>query len=160
MSWSYSGDPASSEVDEVRFYLQDTDAGFPLLTNEELSWLIDEWWPKYDSLIYVASVAAATISRKFAGLVAVSADGVSVSTGDLAQRYRDLAMELREQYKAGQIGGEVDIDNLLIGHSPDPTIRPLRFGVGLHDNPEAGIQDFGGLSFDPFADAAAAVYSW
>lgn len=160
MSWSYSGDPSTTERDEVRFYLQDTDAGFPLLTNEEIDWLIDEWMPKYDSLIYVASVGAATVSRKFAGMVAVSADGVSVQTGDLAQRYRDLAIELRDQYKAGQIGGEVDIDNLLIGHGPDPNIRPLRFGVGLHDNPEAGLQDFGTLTYDPFYDAAVAGFPW
>ena len=159
MSWSYSGDPATSDKDEVRFYLQDTDAGFPLLTDEEIQWLIDEWMPKYDSLIYVASVGAATISRKFAGMVSVMADGVNVQTGDLAQRYRDLAAELRDQYKAGQIGGEVDIDNLLVGHSVDPSLRPLRFGIGLHDNPEVGIQDYGGLTYDPFADAAMS-FAW
>ena len=154
MAWTYSGDPATSEKDEVRFYLQDTDSGFPLLQDEEIQWLIDEWMPKYDSLIYVASVGAATVSRKFAGMVAVSADGVSVQTGDLAQRYRDLALELREQHKAAQVGAEINIDNVLVGRGYDHSIRPLRFAVGLHDNPEAGVQDYGGLTHDPFLDAA------
>lgn len=153
MAFTYTS-PQTSDKDEVRFYLQDTDAGFPLLQDEEIQWLIDEWMPKYDSLIYVASVCAAVIANKFVGLVAVSADGVSVQTGDLAQRYRDMAEELRDQYKAAQIGADINIDNLLVGHSPDPSIRPLRFGVGLHDNPEAGQQDYGGQTADPFLDAA------
>lgn len=160
MAWTYSGDPATSDKDEVRFYLQDTDSGFPLLQDEELQWLIDEWMPRYDSLLYVASVGAATVSRKFAGMVSVSADGVSVQTGDLAQRYRDLALELREQYKAAQVGGEINIDNVLIGHGYDHGIRPLRFAVGLHDNPEAGLQDYGGLTYDPFLDAATGQSPW
>jgi hypothetical protein len=146
--------PDASDKDEVRFYLQDVDPGFPLLQDEEIQWLIDEWMPKYDSLIYVASVSAAVIANKFVGLVSVSTDGVSVGTQDLAQRYRDMAAALRDQYKAAQIGADINIDNLLIGHSPDPSIRPLRFGVGLHDNPEAGQQDYGGQTADPFLDAA------
>src|SRR5690606_19557669 len=111
--FTYSGDPATSDKDEVRFLLQDTDASLPLLQDEEIAWLIAEWMPRYDSLIYVASVGAATISRRFAGIVSVSADGVSVNTADLAQRYRDLALELRDQYKASMIGGEVDISNIM-----------------------------------------------
>jgi hypothetical protein len=150
--------PDASDKDEVRFYLQDTDPGFPLLQDEEIQWLITEWMPKYDSLIYVASVGAAVIANKFVGLVSVATDGVSVGTQDLAQRYRDMAAALRDQYKAAQIGADINIDNLLIGHSPDPSIRPLRFGVGLHDNPEAGQQDYGGQTADPFLDAAG--YPW
>lgn len=153
MAFTYVA-PDASDKDEVRFYLQDTDPGFPLLQDEEIQWLIDEWMPKYDSLIYVASVGAAVISNKFTGLVPVSADGVSVSVGDLSERYRAMAASLREQYKAAQINADINIDNLLVGHSPDPSIRPLRFGVGLHDNPEAGQQDYGGQTADPFLDAA------
>lgn len=157
MAFTYVA-PDASDKDEVRFYLQDTDPGFPLLQDEEIQWLITEWMPKYDSLIYVASVGAAVVANKFTGLVPVQADGVSVSVGDLSQRYRDMAAALRDQYKAAQIGADINIDNLLIGHSPDPSIRPLRFGVGLHDNPEAGQQDYGGQTADPFLDAAG--YPW
>jgi len=160
MSWTYSGDPAVSDLDTVRFYLQDTDTSFQLLQDEEIQWLIDEWYPKYDSLIYVASVGAAVVSRKFTGMVSISADGVSVSTGDIAQRYRDLAEDLREQYKASKVGGEVDIDNILIGYAPDPRIKPLRFGIGMHDNVEAGQQDYGGLTYDPFLDALTSPAWW
>jgi hypothetical protein len=151
---TYSGDPANSSLDEVRFLIQDTDPGLPLLTDEEIGFLLARWLNKYDSVTYVAAVAAAAISRKFAGIVSVSADGVSVNTADLAQKYRDMAVQLRAEYVSSQIGGEVDISNIMVGQTPDFSIKPLSFGIGLHDNPEAGMQDFGGWVGDPFVDAA------
>lgn len=160
MTWTYSGDPNSSELDELRFTVQDTDEKLKLLTDEELNFLLDQWMPRFDSITYVASVAAAVISRKFAGIVNVSSDGVSVNTADLAQRYRDLAAELRAQYKDAQVGGVLDLANLMVGTTPDPSIAPLRFGVGLHDNPEAGLQDFGGWTYDPFRAAEEIAVLW
>jgi hypothetical protein len=142
VTYSYSGDPADSDLDQVRFTLQDTDAGFPLLQDEEVQFLIDTWRPRYDSLTYVAAIAAATISRKFVGVVSVSADGVSVSTSDLVQRYRDLALDLRKEYKEAQLVGFEPIFN-------DDSM-PKRFRMGLHDSPMAGLQDFGDFDLNPF----------
>lgn len=140
MTFTYSGDPAESDLDQVRFTVQDTNASFPLLTDEEYDFLVAEWMPRYSSLTFVAAVAAANISRKFVGLVSVSADGVSVNTSELAQRYRDLAMALREEYKLEAIGGEIDLTNA----------QPGRFRMGLHDNLEAGLQDFGDFGLDSY----------
>lgn len=141
MTFSYSGDPASSDLDQVRFTLQDVDAGFPFLTDEEISFLIDSWMPRYSSLTYVASVAAATISRKFTGIVSVSADGVSVNTSELTQRFRDLALNLRDEYKQAAMVGIEPIFN---------DEMPRRFRVGLHDHVYAGLQDYGDFDFNPF----------
>lgn len=143
MAFTYSGDPAASNLDAVRFALQDVNEAFPLLTNEEHQFLIDQWLPRYDSLIFVAAVAAATISRKFVGLVSVSADGVSINTSELAQRYRDLAVSLRQEYKLAAIGGEIDLTNT----------QPGRFRMGLHDSIEAGLQDFGDFGLEDFLTA-------
>lgn len=158
MAFSYSGDPTSSDLDQVRFLVQDTDPGVPLLSNEEINFLIAKWMPLYDSLTYVAAVCAASISRRFVGLVNVSADGVSVDVESLVERYKALAVELRAEYRReNQVGAEVDIENVMVGTEPDPSIRPLRFAVGLHDNWMAGQQDYGGWTYDPFSDAEA---SW
>lgn len=157
-TYTYGGAPFETDTDEVRFTVQDTDEAFWMLSDQEYQYLIDTWMPRYDSLVYVSAVAAATISRKFAGIVSVSADGVSVNTSDLSERYATMASQLRSEHQAAQIGGEVDISNVLVGTGYDPGIRPLRFGLGLHDNPEAGVQDFGGLTYDPFLDAATS--SW
>lgn len=43
MTWSYSGDPSSSTLDEVRFLIQDTDTTDQLLSNEEINYLIDAY---------------------------------------------------------------------------------------------------------------------
>ena len=153
MSWNYSGDPSASDLDEVRFLVQDVDAGLPLLQDEEIQFLIDRWMPKYDSLTYVAAVVAATISRKFVGILNISADGVSVNAADLVDRYKALAQQLRAEYVASQVGGEVDLTNIMVGQSPDYSIKPLSFQIGLHDNAEAGMQDYGGWLPNPFEDS-------
>jgi hypothetical protein len=150
MTWTYSADPSASDVDQVRFLLQDTDPSFTLLQDEEIQWLIDFWMPKYDSLLFVAAIGAEVVSRKFAGVVNVTADGISVDTSTLAERYHTVAIRLRDEYKESCIGF-LDIDNILIGYQPDLSIKPLRFGVGLHDNYMAGNQDFGGWTYDSFS---------
>jgi hypothetical protein len=153
--WTYTG-PNSSDRDEVRFYLGDTDPALPLLGDAELDFLLDVWLSIYDSKIYVAAVAAELIANRLVGLVTVSGDGISVDASTLSERYRALAVQLRSIYRAAQISGGVDISNLLIGSSLDPRIEPLVFSVGMHDNVFAGQQDFGGV-VDPWRQAQEAA---
>ena len=141
MGFNYSGDPGASTLDQLRFTLADTDPAFPLLTDEELVWLEGQWMPLYDSLTFVASIAAATISRKFTGVVSVSADGVSVNTSELAGRYKEMATGLRQEYKDSLTGAGPLWNN----------DSPRRFRVGLHDYIAAGLQDYGDLdAANPF----------
>lgn len=42
MSFSYSGDPTSSDLDECRFLLGDTDSENPILQDEEIAYLISD----------------------------------------------------------------------------------------------------------------------
>lgn len=143
--WSYvtPGTASATDVDIVRFWLQDTDPSVRLMSDLELQWLVDQWMPKHDSLVYVAAVAADVVATKFAGIVTVSADGVSVDVSDISARYAVRAAALRETNKAFQVGGEVDITNLLWDQNEDSSIDPLNFGVGMHDNPQAGRQAYG-----------------
>lgn len=39
MTWSYSGSPGASTLDEIRFLIQDTDTTDQLLSNEEITYL-------------------------------------------------------------------------------------------------------------------------
>lgn len=147
MTWTYSGNPSTSIRDQVRYLIQDTDSTLQLQSDEELDFLIRLWMPKYDSVHLVASKAAAVISRKFAGVLTISADGVSVNTADLSQRYHDMSVRLRtEHQEAGVTGGVLDLANLMSDSRLDHGIKPLSFGVGQFDNPSAGQQDYGGVS--------------
>lgn len=143
-TWSYSGDPASSPNDELRFIVQDTNAQTPLISDEEVAYLIATWMPRYDSITYVAAVAALVISRKFAGIVSISADGVTVDVSKISDRYAVIAQQLRSEYAASQVGGLVDLSNIMFNSELEEGIKPLVFGIGMQDNPEAGQQDFVG----------------
>lgn len=144
MAWTYSLDPATSDRDEIRFLIGDTEAGLELLQDAEIDYLINKWADVFDSNIWTASIAASIIANKFAGIVSVTADGVSVNTADLSTRYAETAMRLRDQYKNDSVGGGIDIANLMYDAELDESIKPLLFGIGMHDNRWAGQQNYGG----------------
>jgi hypothetical protein len=54
MTWSYSGNPGSSKLDEVRFLIQDTDTNDELLSNEEINYLLTA----YSNDAYGAAIAS------------------------------------------------------------------------------------------------------
>lgn len=142
MSFSYGGDPGSSELDEIRFYLGDTDENAPFLSDEEIGFLIDRYGEAYGHMLGVAALGAEMLAAKFAREVTVSADGVSVAVGELQQRFNDLAASLRDQYHALNL--DVSFDQIALDTAYDPLIPPLSFAIGFTDNREAGQQDFGG----------------
>jgi hypothetical protein len=152
---SYSGDPMMSVLDAVRFWTQDTDTSFWLLTDIEYLYLID--WISVttnDDPMWIASVACTVIASKFTREVPVSADGVSVDVGQLQQKYRDLAMTLRDAYDETH-GSLVIPWNTIYAHSNaynDPSIPALLFGIGMNDNFEAGRQDYGNRRLSPAED--------
>lgn len=144
MTFSYSGDPSESMLDAVRFYAQDTNEADPLITDEEISFIIDHWSVVNDNPIYIAAVVCDTIAAKFAREIAFSADGVSLGLSELQNKYTELADSLRSQYTAHEIGGGPTVGGLLAGERFDPSIKPLIWSKGMHDNREAGRQEFGG----------------
>lgn len=98
MSWTYSGDPGTSALDAVRFWMQDIQEQRQLLQNEDINYLLNTWMPSVQSVIFVAAVGCEVVAARYADEVQVSADGVSVSVGDLQQKYMTLAEQLRDQW--------------------------------------------------------------
>ena len=146
MSWSYSGNPASSDRDAIRFYIGDVDLSRPMLSNEDIDFVKAEWLPKYGSVILAAAQCCEVISGSFAREVSVSADGVSVAVSELQQKFNMLAESLRDQWKIEQAGLPI-VTGVLFDPLPDPSIKPLRVGVGFTDNYLVGRQDYG--DYDP-----------
>jgi len=150
MTFTYSGNPSNSPLDEVRFYIQDTNTSDQLLSDEEVNYLIGKWYPIYVSFILVAANACDIISSKFAREVTYSADGVSVGANELQQKYTQLAKSLRDQYKLEkEVGGAPDVGGIIYGEEFDPTIAPLSWSKGMHDNYRGGQQDYGGAWRSP-----------
>lgn len=141
MTWSYSGDPMSDEMDAVRFLVGDTDSGDPLMQDEEIEHLLDRFITPYQAAVQACRVLAA----KFAREVSHSGDGLSYSGSDLHKHYMALAEELdklaRRQARAGAgpyVGGiswkERRKDD------EDADLIPTHFRSHHHDHPDT-VQD-------------------
>lgn len=141
--WTYDADPANSDRDAVRFLIGDVDESEPQLEDEQIEWLISIWGDK-GSMYYVASMACEAIAAKYAREIDITADSQSLGTNALQQKYLTMAEQLRTLHEQLLTGGLVDAGGILVGEQPDPTVLPLAFGRGMHDNPEAGQQDYGG----------------
>lgn len=158
MAYTYT-DPSASDKDAIRYLIQDTDpygAQEWLVTDEEIMWSYDTWYPIYNSLPYVAAMVADTIAARYAREASYNADGVSVSLGPVGDQYRALAASLREQHKSLLVGGFPDVGGLAPDEQLEPGVKPFSFGKGLHDHIEAGPQEYGGV-YPP--DQATRVYA-
>lgn len=150
-TYTYSGSPGDSDLDQVRFLLGDTDvsgqATTALFSNEEITWAIGAWGPLYGSDFLVAAQLAENAAAQYAQQASYSADGVSVTFGPIGDSLRALAVSLRNQYAMSrQAGVLLEAGGMKDGEGMIPGTKPFAFGVGMDDSPEAGRQDFGGDS--------------
>ena len=146
MTFTYGGDPSSSLLEAIRFYAQDTDSTDVLLTDEEINYLVAQWADVSDNPILLASAVCETISAKFTRELSYSGDGASVGASELQEKYARLATDLREQFKAIDVGEGPDVGGIMVGEYYDTTIKALVWAKGQHDNVEAGRQDYGGTA--------------
>jgi hypothetical protein len=156
-TWTYSGDPTTSARDELRFWVQDVDSNMPLLSDNELDYLLGAY--QSSRIVYIGAVAATILATKFGTEVSVGADGVNVSVSELSEKWFRIAEQLRDQWKEnpgigihnpdGSLTDGLDPTILgpivpqLLSQAKDPNIPPLVFGTGHMDNYEAGRQDYG-----------------
>jgi hypothetical protein len=91
MSFSYSGDPAMSALDEVRFLCGDTNSGTALLQDEEVYYLLS----KTTSSRFAAAMAAEAIAGHYAAMPNMTIDGLSIQYAALQRHYIELADQLR-----------------------------------------------------------------
>lgn len=61
MSWTYSGDPSTSQLDEIRFIIGDTNVNAPIMQNEEIEYLIAEYGAARNTLLYQVFSRTATL---------------------------------------------------------------------------------------------------
>lgn len=147
MTFTYTGDPAASDLEAMRFHLGDTNPNAPLLSDEEITYLLDTYLGQND-LLWVAALAAEDIAGRFAREVSVSGDGASVDLAALQGKFEQLASSLRLRSKDAGMndmssgtawGGGIDLFE-----QHDYSVKPFVFSMGMHDNPDAGRQSYGG----------------
>lgn len=89
MAFSYSGDPANSKLDEIRFLLQDTEEAEVLLSDQEINFLIK----KYTSTARLVAEACKILLAKFSRYIDETNGKVSFKYSQLSENYRQLLKE-------------------------------------------------------------------
>ena len=90
MSWNYTGDPASSDRDQARFLIGDTDSDDELLQDEEIEWAIAE----QSTIVLAAALCLRTLANRFSRMVTRKIGDLSVSCSDMAKAFAERAKEL------------------------------------------------------------------
>lgn len=94
MSWSYSEDPSSSDKDEVRFLIGDTDSDEELLADEEIEYLIG----KHDSIWGACAEACESIAAMYSKRSDVGlGGGMDSDISQKAEQYTQMAREFRRK---------------------------------------------------------------
>jgi hypothetical protein len=130
--WSYSGDPANSDRDQVRFLFGDTDTTDQLLTDAEVDFTVAE---HPDNLFLAAAACADAVASRKTRLANKSVGDLSLTYSQVAQQFKTLAAQLRTRAAmAGTspyAGGISIADKDAVGTDSDRVVPA--FKVGLHD---------------------------
>lgn len=118
-TFSYSGDPADSDIDRLRFLIMDTDPSKPLFSDKELQYLIDTYGSNEDMLEYQLFMQAAT---KFAYGIKRSLGPQSEDPTSRLNYFKARADELKAKLQVK-------------GLSLPKYQAPKQFFRGMQDNP-------------------------
>lgn len=140
MTWSYSGNPASSQKDAVRFLIGDTDTTRQLATDEEIAWSLTEQPNTYQA----AALVCLSLASKFSKSGTVKVGDVTCSGTELAAQFTQRARELERKAAAQAalpfVGGRSLQGKADLREDPDST-QPS-FAIGQDDHPDtSGNQD-------------------
>jgi hypothetical protein len=146
MAWTYSGDPAASARDEVRFLVGDTDTNDQLLQDAEIAYTLS----KYPNPLMAAVRSCMALAAKFSRQADASAGPLSESSSQKAKAFFTLAGELRAQ--AGRLakpvfGGVVQSENETLDQDTN-AVQPS-FRVGGFDHPSVSSERAGSPFTDP-----------
>ena len=142
MAWTYSGNPAASDLDAVRFWIQDTDVDDPLLQDAEINYLLAlEGNVVLEAASSACDAVAASFSRK---ATSKSVGDLSLSFADRASEYRMLAVALKGQAaKTNPPTPWANQDAMKSTADRDVTLYTTDFYLGITDYKPSSIDGYG-----------------
>lgn len=141
MSFSYSGNPGASDLDQVRFLIQDTDSTDAEFTNEEIN-----------SVLSSLSAPQAAISLVDRLIAKYARKASNKKVGDLSIDYSQRIDALKALKKALQndvtlgnmsgaiYAGGISKDDKDTDLDDTDLVQPA-FRIGMHDNPGTALDD-------------------
>lgn len=136
MTFTYSGNPGASALDEVRFLIQDTDTNEQLLSNEEITYLLSA----YDNDAFGAAIAAITSLIAQAARVQEESKSVgdlslSIRSGARLEQWEMLLNRLQaERFRRFPAAPVVNANSLLPTDEREVEDKGSDFVVGQMDN--------------------------
>lgn len=133
MTWTYSGDPSASSLDEVRFLIGDTDSTDPLISNEEIAYALAQ---EANALLAAARICRA-ISATYARKADKSVGDLHISFKQSYDNYLALASELESRgnmSSAMPYAGGISVSDKNSVDADTDRVRPS-IRKGMHDNP-------------------------
>lgn len=135
MSWSYTANPANNTTDQVRFLVQQTSTGDPVVVqNEEITWAISETPNVYAAAVLVGEA----MLQRLAGVEeSLSIGNLSETYGDRSAKMQATLHGLRKQ--ASMRGVVPSAGGMLVAdyaaRQADASLTAPAFSVGMDDNP-------------------------
>lgn len=137
---------STADYQLIRLYLGDTDPSNELVSDESIDLL---WGVALDPVNHklIAADLAMHLAGKYSKSVSFSVEGLSISSSQKAEAYRQLAEDLRDSASADDITntgasttpGDPFVGGVSLGEMQsvdDDTDRtPSSFKVGMHDAP-------------------------
>lgn len=109
MSWSYSGDPATSPLDKQRFLVGDTNSAKPIFSDEEIKSEISQ--APAASVYTIAARLCEQAAVHFSNEVDKKTDSVSVFASQRSKQYQQRALYYRGKIPAQPYAGGVSKDD-------------------------------------------------
>lgn len=125
--FNYSGNPADSDLDRLRFRLQDTDSDDVLLEDEELNFLLDNEGSVSGALVKAARTIASQFSRQADD---VSSGDVRIRLQNRADRYWKMAERFSDEADEDGLG-KLGVSDVILQQDDDKL-----FKLKQHDNNE------------------------
>jgi len=129
MTWTYSGNPASSSKDAVRWYAGDTNSKRKLVTDEEIAFALVEESNARRAAIHVLEAVLARFSHH--GSVEIG--GYKLDAREIGVSVQAALAVLRAQATTGKsfFAGGVDRDEMQTQRDDSDNVRP-GFQRGMH----------------------------
>lgn len=129
-TYTYSGDPSNSDLDEARFLIQDTDMDDPIMNDQEIEYLIDRYGANRTKLEYeLFSQAATKFARAIKRKLGPQEEDPSGRTAFYAARIEELRRLMASTGLSQQRGDPTKIFYRNMQSNP-PWPNPSRRGGG------------------------------
>jgi hypothetical protein len=137
VSFSYSGDPTNSSLDQIRFLLDDREPP-PFLEDEEIAYQVS----LFPNVLRAAAVCAEQIAVQLGKKAqSKSVSGLSLSRPELRRSYVELAAQLRQRalregnfdVSAGGLSEGEKLDQISDADAVQPAFRRRTGQVGRSD---------------------------